>query len=157
MNNYDPFFGLSISDVQNLAQPRNIIRWSCNLGGITQKQINNNDNRWQKSGYLFIQLWPFPSRTLQKDGGGLIEMLIKCNNSSYLVIMQTLGLFDPSQVYFVFFFLSFHEKNRKWKKQQQQQKKPKKEKENEKNAWSKETKKENWYISKTVKVQHPSK
>lgn len=30
--------------------------------------------------------------------------------------MQTLGLFDPSQVYFVFFFLSFHEKNRKWKK-----------------------------------------
>lgn len=65
--------------------------------------------------------------------------------------MQTLGLFDPSLVYFVFFFPSFHEKN------QQQQNKPKKEKENEKNAWSKETKKENWYISKTVKVQHPSK
>lgn len=43
------------------------------------------------------------------------------------------------------------------KKQQQQQNKPKKENENEKNAWLKETKKENWYISKTVKVQHPSK
>ena len=39
------------------------------------------------------------------------------------------------------------------KKQQQQQNKPKKEKpKKEKNAWSKETKKENWYISKTVKV-----
>ena len=47
--------------------------------------------------------------------------------------MQTLGLFDPSQAYFVFFFLSFHEKKSKMKKkQQQQQNKPKKEKENEK-------------------------